>query len=135
VGFVASRQGDYASLRSFAAESITLRRGLGDKRGIALSLDTYSILALNQGQAKRAARLLGAADALREAIGTALSPAQLATHTLDVARVRSALGDDRFAAAWAEGRAMTLEQAIEYALKTRTRPEEAPSSSSNVAPE
>jgi hypothetical protein len=44
------------------------------------------------------------------------------------------LGEAAFAAAWAEGRAMTLEQAIEYALAADTRPEEGDGSSSNVAP-
>jgi hypothetical protein len=44
------------------------------------------------------------------------------------------LGEANFATAWADGRAMTLEQAIEYALDTGPRPEEGHVSPSNVAP-
>jgi hypothetical protein len=44
------------------------------------------------------------------------------------------LGEANFATAWADGRAMMLEQAIEYALDTGPRPEEGHVSPSNVAP-
>ena len=45
-----------------------------------------------------------------------LAPADRADHDRDVAAVRAALGEAAFAAAWAEGRAMTMEQAIAEAL-------------------
>ena len=69
---------------------------------------------------ERAARLWGAADALREAIGAPLSPferTELDTHT---AAARTALGEEVFAAAWAQGRATPLNEAIEYALDKET---------------
>ena len=116
LGLVAHLQGDQVLHRSLSAECLTIRRALDDKPGIAWSLDSFSAIARAQGQARRAARLLGAADALREAIGHTLSPAYLASHAPGVTRVRSELGDEVFGVAWAEGRAMTLEQAIEYAL-------------------
>ena len=125
LGFVASLQGERASQRSYEVESLTIRQELGDKRGIADSLHAFSGIAMAYGRAKRAARLLGAADALRETTGAALSPAYLSTHTPGVDRVRSKLGDEIFAEMLAQGRAMTLEQAIEYALADR--PEEGPS--------
>jgi molybdopterin-guanine dinucleotide biosynthesis protein len=59
---------------------------------------------------------VAAAEALRELMGRSLTPAQLAAHDRDVATARKRLDPESFAAAWAEGRTMTLEQAIAYAL-------------------
>jgi len=61
--------------------------------------------------------LFGAAEALRALIGKPLTRAQLATHDRDVATVERWLEPASFAAAWAEGQAMTLDQAIAYALE------------------
>jgi hypothetical protein len=43
-----------------------------------------------------------------------------------VAGARAQLDEEAFEAAWAEGRAMTLEQAVEYALDHATTPDTAP---------
>jgi hypothetical protein len=64
----------------------------------------------------RAARLLGAAEALRTVIGVQRPPAARPAYTRDVASARALLDDATFAAAWAAGRALTLEQAIAEAL-------------------
>ena len=58
----------------------------------------------------------GAASALRESIGSPWSPAEQEEIDQQVAAVREALGEAAFAAAWDAGRAMTWEQAVEYAL-------------------
>jgi hypothetical protein len=65
---------------------------------------------------ERAAKVFGAAEAIREGIGALLAPSGRADRERSLADVRVALGDAAFAAAWAAGRAMTLEQATEYAL-------------------
>ena len=66
------------------------------------------------GHCERAARLFGAAEVLCEALGYHAS--DQAGHDKDVASARVGLKQAVFAASRAEGRAMTLEQAIEYAL-------------------
>jgi hypothetical protein len=53
---------------------------------------------------------------LREAIGAPLPPVDRPAHERSVAAVRAALGTAPFAAVWAEGRAMTLQQAVAYAI-------------------
>jgi hypothetical protein len=68
----------------------------------------------------RAVRLFGAAEALREAIGHLPNPQAQADYDDCLDATRSRLGVIAFEAAWAEGRAMTLEQAIEYALADQT---------------
>jgi len=84
-----------------------------------LALEAWGIFAAAQGQAQRAARLLGSAEALRETIGAPLPVSDRAHYDYDryAASIRVALGEERMAAAWAEGRAMTLEQAIACALE------------------
>lgn len=70
-----------------------------------------------QGDAKRSARLFGAAEALHEAIGEILEPEDRAEYDRYRAIARAALTEEAFAAAWAKGRAMTIEQAIAEALE------------------
>jgi hypothetical protein len=60
---------------------------------------------------------LGAAEALREAMGTPIPPADRAEHEHNVVDVRAALDGESFAAAWAAGRAMSLEEAVCVALE------------------
>ena len=74
-------------------------------------------MAVTQGQAEQAAWLLGAAEAPREIIGAPVPPVDRAGYDSQVAAMRSQLDEARFAAAWAEGRAMTIEEAVEYALQ------------------
>ena len=69
-----------------------------------------------QGEFERAARLLGAAEAQREAFGSFMPPAEHAEHDQRVGEAQAQLGEAKLAAAWATGRAMTIEQMVVYAL-------------------
>ena len=70
------------------------------------------------GAWERAARLAGAAEALREASGYELEPADRAFRERYSAEVRAALGEAALEGAMAEGRALTLEQAMAEALES-----------------
>jgi hypothetical protein len=94
-----------------------LRRDLNDRRGTAECLEGFAALASAMGLAGRAARLFGAAEGLREGIGAPGAPSELEANRRSVSRARKMLPEEAFAAAWAEGRAMSLEQAIAYALE------------------
>jgi hypothetical protein len=63
-----------------------------------------------------AVRLLGAAGAAREALGTPLQPSRRAIGEQILTAARARLGDAAFAATWAEGRALSLEEAVEQQL-------------------
>jgi non-specific serine/threonine protein kinase len=118
LGHLARIQGDYERATGLLEESLGLLVQLKDKRCPALCVEGLACVASGRGQADRAARLFGAAETLRETIGVALLPAERADHERAVAAARAGVDDGAFAAAWAEGRAMTLEQAAEYALAT-----------------
>jgi DNA-binding CsgD family transcriptional regulator len=117
-------QGDRERAASPFEEALRLLQGRGDKVGIAYSLLGLAGVAVSRGLPARAARLWGAAEALREADGLPLSPLvrSLSDYEDDLADARAGLDERSFAAAWAEGRAMTLEQATEYALSTEELP-------------
>lgn len=70
-----------------------------------------------QGQLVRAARLLGAAAALRDTHGPPVPPIDRAEREHEVAALRAALGEESFAAASVEGQRMELEQAVGVALE------------------
>ena len=98
-------------------ESLRLRPGVGGHWEIAACLEGLAAVAGGQGQAARAARLAGAAAALREELGAPVAPGDRSWYEPAIAHARAALGDAGFTAAQSEGRAMTLEQAIAYALE------------------
>lgn len=115
---VAVHETDFAVARALLEESLTVFKELGNKRGICRALEGFGILAAAQGEAVRAARVLGAAESLRNAITAPLPVSDRAHYQYDryVATARAALGDEAFGAAWAEGTAMSPEQTIDYAL-------------------
>jgi predicted ATPase/class 3 adenylate cyclase/DNA-binding XRE family transcriptional regulator len=121
LGYVAERQGDYAQAALLQEESLALFRELGDKRSIAINLEGLARVAAGAETApearQRAVRLLGAADALRVAIGAPLPPSDRPDMERAVAALHAGLAEVVFEAAWAEGQAMPLEQAIAYALE------------------
>ena len=116
LGRVAFDQGDHAMARRLFEESLTLSRQLGNQPGIADSLNGHAFTADGQSQWGRAARLGGAAFALRESLGIPLHPVGRKRFDKAMASAREAVGEETFAAAWDAGRAMTVEQAVEYAL-------------------
>jgi len=117
LGHMAFAQGDNACARALHEETLTIYRELGDRRGIARSLVGLAYVAFALGCPGRAARIWAGAERLRETIGETLPPSDCADYNRRVAAARAAIGDgSAFDSAWQEGRAMTLEQAIEYAL-------------------
>ena len=114
LGHVAQEEGDYAGARTLYEQSLALTRQIGDQHGIARSLEGLAGAAASQGQTTRGTRLWGAADALRTRLGAPLTASDQQKQA--IIEARQALGDGAFAAAWDGARAMTLEQAVEYAL-------------------
>lgn len=116
LGYVALRRGDVRRALRLFRESLALFRDQGDQRGIADGLDGLAGVLGGLKQPERAARLLGAAEALREAIGAAVWPANAADYARTAGVVRGQLDEPAFAAAWAAGRGLPPEQATAAAL-------------------
>ncbi|HLK58389.1 MAG TPA: tetratricopeptide repeat protein [Chthonomonadaceae bacterium] len=116
LGGVAYYQGDYVTAYAHYEASLMIFRELGNWRYIATSLEVLADLALAQGQAERTARLLGAAERLREELETPLPPNERKEYDRTVGLSRQSLGDEAFIAAWEEGRQMPRMQTVAYAL-------------------
>src|SRR5262249_7812348 len=80
-----------------------IHRALPDRWRATSVLENLAALALARGGAGTAARLLAAAQAMRELIGTVIPPCESPMHDETLAGARAALGDDAFAAAWQQG--------------------------------
>jgi predicted ATPase/DNA-binding CsgD family transcriptional regulator len=115
LGRVAHRQGRHGQAVAHLKEGLALQRELGQRDGIAECLETLGALA-SVHHPDRAARVLGAAAALRDEIGMPLPPGDRAAYEQDLAAVRAGLRDEAFSAAWSAGRAMSLEEAVDYAV-------------------
>jgi hypothetical protein len=121
LGEVALGQGNAAGARALLQESVAVSRDVGHPGVIASALVACAS-AVAAGPAprpedvQRAARIWGAAEVLRERVGIFLAGADRTRceRAIEYARVR--LRPEVWAAAWAEGRALTLNQAIAYAL-------------------
>jgi len=109
---VVALQGEVEQARALCQRSLALVREIDNKEGISTCLEGLADIVARQGEPLWAARLWGAAEALRETIGTPLPPVARDTYERSVAAARTQLGEKSFAAAWAEGRSMTPEQAL-----------------------
>ena len=89
---------------------------MGQDIAILTCLEGLARVAVAQGRMERAARLCGAAAALREDRGWPLPPAKRAKNDRTVAAARDALGEEAFEAAWDRGHELSLEEAVRDAL-------------------
>jgi predicted ATPase len=116
LGLVALFDGDCQRARSLASDSLTFAERLGDKPTIVECLHVLAGAASAEARPRRAATLAGAAEALHAAIGAPPSPAERAVGE----RFESGLRvheDEALGSAWAEGKAMSLDRVLDYALE------------------
>ena len=112
-------RGDLVRAQTFIAEGLRLARELGGyQQGYSWHLRGAALLALALQQPERAARLLGADAARREAHAILIWPDERAEYEQLGADTRAALSSEAYAAAWAIGQAFSLEQALAEALES-----------------
>jgi predicted ATPase/DNA-binding XRE family transcriptional regulator len=117
LGRVLCAQGDYAEAHASLGKALWLYRAMDDQKHTAICLVGLAGIAYGVGRAERAVRLCGAAEALSQANSVQMPPSDRLEYGRMVAATRSELEQDRFTRSWQEGRAMSTEQAIEYALQ------------------
>ncbi|MFH1183828.1 MAG: adenylate/guanylate cyclase domain-containing protein [Chloroflexota bacterium] len=98
-------------------ETILEWKRLGHRAAIAHQLESLAFIAQRREDGPRAARLYAAAEALRESIGIQMTPLEKVEYEGELSRLRTGMDEKAFTSAWAEGRLMTLEQSITYALE------------------
>jgi predicted ATPase len=132
IGALASLgKGDHQQTRMLYEQGLRVSKQLENMNLARLHLHISAALAGAQGRAVRSARLWGATEVMREAIGTIFSPAECRAYGPYIEAARAQLDEAAWERAYTEGKTMTLEQAIEYALSG----EEEPPPSAAPAPE
>ncbi len=118
LGDIALRQGDRRTALAHYREALRDSRQRGDTPGAVYFLERQAILAEALGRPRRAARFFGAVEAGRETSEPMFAlPDTLVWSEQAVASARQALGEEAFAAAWAEGRALTLDEVLADGLR------------------
>lgn len=119
LGIVAIMRGDTPTAIDHVLESLDLRWSIRDVRGLAESLQVLATLESADGKEELAAVLHGAAELQRNANGLTILPFLRPMHDESVARLHAALGADRTADLWQQGRDTPLEKLVAEVLADR----------------
>jgi predicted ATPase len=117
LGWAALAGGDYERAKGLWEESLALCRDFGDKLCAQGALEGLACSAAAKVEDERAARLFGSGEALYETLLYQESPQERALKEPYITATRSRLEETAWQEAWKEGRAMTIEEAISYALE------------------
>jgi predicted ATPase/DNA-binding CsgD family transcriptional regulator/class 3 adenylate cyclase len=116
---VATATGDIGPGHDDAHQALTVGRGIESRTGIIDALECLGGLSAGTDDRDKAARLFGAADALRRSIGYQRFALHQSGYDAAVTVLRASMGEAAFGLAWDEGAALTLDDAVNYALRGR----------------
>jgi non-specific serine/threonine protein kinase len=112
LGLIALRHKDYERAHALFEEALSVALHIEDVRNTTVSAEGLALTIGLTNDARRAVQLLGAAEAARQRIGVPVLPSHQPDYERHVATIRERLGADVFAAEWAAGRTLSLEQLI-----------------------
>jgi len=116
LGLACLGHGEDGEARTQLEESLRLSARLGDNEGIGRCLSVLAAVAQERGDAAKATQLLARSEALFEEIDGELDGVERAVHDLTLTKVRSELAAGPFENLWSQGRSLSLEEAVNYAL-------------------
>lgn len=102
-------------------ETILAWQKIGHDAAVANQLECLAFIAIARDLGERADKLLGAAEALREEVNIQMSQFERIEYDKQVIKLRNGMDEEVFANLWSEGRAMSMEQAIGFALSMPTK--------------
>ena len=113
---IAREQGELQAAETAYRRLIRIWRDLGRKPAVAHQLESFAFIALAEHDPERAARLMGAAEMIREDVRAPMREPEHAEYDAAVAALRAQMDAHALATAWSQGRAMDIERAIQYAV-------------------
>jgi hypothetical protein len=116
LALVAHGEGDHRWAAKLLHESLAQRQASRHRLGIIECLESIAVVAHAKEEPERAAQILAAAEAMRQALDAPHWAIDQTQHDRQVATLRAALGDGAFGTASASGRAMRLEEALELVV-------------------
>jgi predicted ATPase/DNA-binding XRE family transcriptional regulator len=120
IGLMALDRRDFSAARKAFTDSLQTGRTRSIPWLASTDLEGLAGVAAGQGEAKLAARLYGAADAIRAACGTPVRPSHQDIYDRGFTAAQALLGPEEFARAYQQGRTVPAEQIITDALRTTT---------------
>jgi hypothetical protein len=117
IGHIARMQGDTSTAVKTYRETMLHFQEMGNRPAVAHQLECFGFLAITAEEPQRAATLFGAADGLRERIDSQMTEYERIEFYQSMTHLRAMLPEAEFKALWAEGKSMTMEQAIQLALE------------------
>jgi predicted ATPase/class 3 adenylate cyclase len=109
--------GNFADALEYYRETIIAFRDMGQTGAIAHQLECFGFIALAQHQMERALQLFAAASTLRQKSGRPMTPDEQTYFDEQLRNVRAQMPAKQFDSAWSKGHAMSMEQAIQFALE------------------
>ncbi|HEY3060766.1 MAG TPA: hypothetical protein VGL99_17540, partial [Chloroflexota bacterium] len=109
--------GDYERANALFLDSLEMVHGVDNAHWTAVSLDALGWAACARGDPQLAARLMGGAEAVNDAVGAQFQVWVRASHERAITALHAALSEDAIAAAWSAGRGLSLDQLIEEARR------------------
>jgi len=116
LAYIDCARGNHLAAQAACREALEIFAGLHHRRGIARALEGTACLVLAQGRAEDALRLAAAAAQLRQSIGAPLPQAEQLKLDEKLLLARKSVSEEEGKRAWAEGSAMSLENAVQYSL-------------------
>lgn len=116
LGNIARQAGRYDEAWKLNEQSLTMQSRQNSRQGLPPMLESFAYLAIDEGQGRRGARLLAAAATLRETYGSIQQPLLIIEQEEYLEKLGALLAPAELEAAWQEGRAMKIEDAITYSL-------------------
>jgi tetratricopeptide (TPR) repeat protein len=126
LGDVARLRANYAEAEAALHEALHLHVEVNNRAGMPFPIEALALVAVGQAQYERAAVLWGIVEALRQAINAPTPASYQTDYAPHIAEARTELGEAQFEESTAAGRAMSFEQAIEFALKSTDITPESP---------
>ena len=128
-------RGDWVRGEALAREAAVCKHALDDGNGLAIVLETLAWMAAELGRHERAAHLHGAAARVRQETSQTLIALFHTQHERSESAARHGLGSRAYDAAFARGRAMTIDESVDFAVGVTQRPKPAPAGRSQPRPE
>jgi nitroreductase len=117
IGHAERHTGNLPEATTIYRETIRGWQELGNRAAVANQLECFGFLAIRAEQLERAARLFAAAEALRESCQSPMTDFESTEYNRGLAQLRDMLAQAEFKLAWAQGRKLLMDQAVQLALE------------------
>jgi predicted ATPase/class 3 adenylate cyclase len=116
IGHIELASGNFEAARQIYRQTLTRYQEYNFRGAVAHQLEQFAAIAVHDQQSERAARLFGAAEALRQAADQPMAAYEKQGYAKVTNALREQMPPEAIEIAWAAGRALTMEQAIDLAL-------------------